>query len=193
MSLANRNLYDLTVDAYQTASGVEQPLAAALRLPANSFTSGDVLGLAGDFSQGVLRYDFHANPNYTNQVLNEIRVVSLDTISNDIIVTNNTGLFSLYEIASIDFVISIIRPGETDATKSLATVSKALIVDGALNHVPFALPVAQYLGKRSAVYSTVVNFQDGTQQLNEVQLIDDLNSIGKLINLMSSRLNLHNS
>jgi len=36
----------------------------------------------------------------------------------------------------------------------------------------------------------VVNFQDGTQQVNAVQLIDDLNSIGKLINLTVSKLNL---
>jgi hypothetical protein len=193
LCLTNRTLYDITVDAYQTAKDPEQTFATVARVPANNIISAKALGLAGDLSQALLHYTFHANPNYTNQVLNEIRVVNLDTISDDIIVTNNTGLFSQYKIAGIDFVISLIRPGETDATKALATVSKALTVDGAINHIPFALPVAQYLGKRSAVYSTVVNFLDGTRQLNDVQLIEDLNSIGKLINLTFSRLNLHKS
>jgi hypothetical protein len=51
--------------------------------------------------------------------------------------------------------------------------------------------VAQYLSKWAAVYSTVINFEDGTQQVNAVQYVDDLNSIGKLINLTVSKLDLH--
>lgn len=183
-SLANHTLYDAEVTAYQDTTG-ETHLAAPIEISANRAAA-----VIGSGAASTLRYSYVANPDYLNQVLKEIRVVNLDTISDDLIVTNNTGLFDLYKIASIDFVMSIIRPGETDPAKALAVASTTIIKDGVINHVPFTLPVAQYLSRCSAVYSTFVNFRDGRQQANPAALIDDLNSIGKLINLTVSKLNL---
>ena len=192
-ALINKTLYSINLEAYQTMAGDEQALNTPLTLPANAAVSAVSAGIPADFSQVTLRYSFQAEMTFINQVLSEIRVVNLDTISDVVIVTNNTGLFSLFKIASIDFMISIIKPGETDPTKALRTACKNLIIDGAINNVPFILPVAQYLSRWSAVYSTVVNFQDGTQQINPAMLIEDLNSIGKLINLTVSKLNLKKS
>jgi hypothetical protein len=191
--LLNRTLCDVVLDAIQAPASDEQVLAAPVRLGPNGVADSSVLPFPVDSTPPVLRYTLLGTSAYLSMVLNEIRVVNLDTISDVIIVTNNTGLFSLFKIASIDFVISIIEPGQTDPEKALATASKSLIVDGAVNNIPFVLPVIKYLAKRSAVYSTVINFQDGTQQMNPVQYIDDLNQIGKLVNLTVSRLNLKKS
>jgi hypothetical protein len=189
--LVNRTFYEITVDSYQAAATDEPTLLkSALRVPANNSVSADSVGVTGDVSHAVFGYAYHANADYVDQVLKEIRVVNVDTIDDDIIVTNNTGLFSLYNITSIDFAVSIIEPGETDPKKALAVASTTLIKDGVINHVPFTLPVAKYLSTKSAVYSTVVNFANNTQQVNPAQLIEDLNKAGKLINLTVSRLNL---
>jgi hypothetical protein len=183
-SLANHTLYGAEVTAYQGKTG-ETLLPAPIEVPANR-TAAPI----GSGAPTTLRYSFVPNPDYLNQILKEIRVVNLDTISDDVIVTNNTGLFDLYKIASIDFIMSIITPGENDPAKALAVASTTIIKDGVINHVSFTLPVAQYLSRYSAVYSTVVNFRDGRQQPNPASLIEDLNNIGKLINLTVSKLNL---
>ena len=187
--VVNRTFYDISVDSYETSTDRKQ-LATALLVPANNSVNADSVGVQGDLSLATFEYAYHPNADYLSQTLKEIRVVNLDTINDDIIVTNNTGLFSLCNITSIDFAISIIEPGETDPAKALAVASTTLLKDGVINHVPFTLPVAKYLSKWSAVYSTVVNFTNGSQQVNAAQLIDDLNSIGKLINLTVSKLNL---
>jgi hypothetical protein len=190
--LVNRTLYDIRLLQVQSETGDPVELATAITIPANQAVAAGANGLPADLSDTRFGYKLqdHA-PSYLNQVLNEVRAVNLDSITDDIIVTNNSGLFSMYKIASIDFLASIIKPGETDPANALCRVSKNLAVDGEINHVPFALPVAQYLSKWAAVYSTVINFEDGTQQVNAVQYVDDLNSIGKLINLTVSKLDLH--
>jgi len=189
--LMNRTLYDLGVDAYQTSDSNEQPIRPVLSLPAKSIANLDTAGISVNLSQAIFGYDLDsASPNngsYIANVLKEVRLNN-DTISDDLIVTNNTGLFSLYNIASIDMVLSIINP--SDPNTVLFSISKSLMIDGAINYIPFTLPIAKYLSKWSAVYTTVLNFKDGTQQVNDLQVIDDLNSIGKIINLTVSRLNL---
>jgi hypothetical protein len=190
--VVNRTLYDLRLSHTQTLTTDGVPMAQTVSVPANHAIPAGVDGIPVEISQTYFNYELrdHA-PSYLEQVLNEIRAVNLDSISDDIIVTNNSGLFSMYKIASIDFLASIIKPDEANPDNALCRITKNLAVDGEINHVPFALPVAQYLSKWAAVYSTVINFQDGKQQVNSAQYIDDLNSIGKLINLTVSKLNLH--
>ena len=187
--LVNKTLYKVSVDAYQTVLGSETLLPAPLQLPANGFVSTAAAGLFGDLPQVAFRCAFKPDSNYTDSVLKEVRI-NADTIRDQIIVTSNTGLFSLFKIDSIAFVLSIIKPGETDPEKALTRVSMRLSVDGAINQLPFVLPVNQYLSKWSAIYSTAVNFLDGTQQVNPPRIIDDLNAVGKSINLTASKLNL---
>jgi hypothetical protein len=52
------------------------------------------------------------------------------------------------------------------------------------------LPVASYLSKWSLAYSSVIHFADNSIQQNDPQHIEDINSVGKLINLTVSNLNL---
>ena len=193
--LMNRTLYDLEVDAYQTPDSNEQPIRPALPIPAKSIINLDAAGISVNLSQAIFDYDLDSsspnNGSYIANVLKEVRLDN-DNISDDIIVTNNTGLFSLYHISSIDIAISIINP--SDSKTVLFTMSKSLIIDGAINYIPFTLPIAKYLSKLSAIYTTVLNFTDGKPpQVNDLQVIDDLNSIGKIINLTVSKLNLQKS
>jgi hypothetical protein len=87
----NRTLYDINVDSYETMAAVEQiQLAQALKVPANSIVSADSTGLSDDISLAAFKYAFYSNPDYINQILTGIPLVNLDTINDDIIVTNNT-------------------------------------------------------------------------------------------------------
>lgn len=186
--LVNRTLYALGIDACQTEGGAEQAFTPTLLLPQNSTLRLD----PGVPANPTLRYSIDPgnSRDYIAQVLQEVRF-DQGNVHDDITVTNNGGLFGMFNIAAIDFSISIINPGETNPGNALSTNSLTLSVDGAINKVQIVMPVARYQSKWAAVYSTVVKFQNGAQQANGLQYIDDLNSIGKLINLTVSRLNLH--
>jgi hypothetical protein len=138
----------------------------------------------------TLNYDYKVNLDYINQVIKELRF-NADQVDDDIIVTNNTGLFATYGITAIEFFISIIKPGETDPAQALITAQKTIMQDGVINHVPFVLPVTAYLSKWSAVYYTVISFANGTSNATNPVLIDDLNSVGKIINLTITNLELN--
>jgi hypothetical protein len=57
----------------------------------------------------------------------------------------------------------------------------------------FALPVLSYLSQWSVAYSTVIHFTDNRVRQNEPQHIEGINSVGKVINLTVSNLNLRKS
>ena len=118
-------------------------------------------------------------------------------MKDDVIVTNNTGLFALYNIDHIDFILAIVNPVEPDPAKAVLYTTNviSLTTDGAVTFVDFVLPVVSYLSKWAVVYSTVIHFTDNTvqPQQNDPQHIEDINSVGKLINLTASNLNLHKS
>jgi hypothetical protein len=117
----------------------------------------------------------------------------VQNVTDSVIVTNNTGLFGMFNIKQIDIILYILPQGETDCSKALQTLTKSIVKDGSINYLPFVLPVGQYSSKWSAVYTTNLIFSDGTNQQNNIQVIEDLNSIGKVINLTVSILNLSKS
>lgn len=185
--LVNETLYDIQVRKFNKDS--EQILQPAVQIPANASVDlgsfdADPDPLASDFD-----YIYVPKQDYVDQILKEIRF-NTDDIDDDVIVTNNTGIFSMYHIKQIDFQISIIKPGETDPEKTLLKGQKCITQDGVINHIPFSLPLTVYLSKWSAIYSTIITFQDKDPQANPAILIEDLNSIGKIINLTTATLNL---
>jgi len=86
-------------------------------------------------------------------------------------------------------------PDEPDPAKALlyATNVISLATDGEVAFIDFVLPVVSYLSKWSIVYSTVIHFTDNRVQQNEPLHIEDINSVGKVINLTVSNLNLRKS
>ena len=111
-------------------------------------------------------------------------------VSDCFIITNNTGLFSLYSIKKIDATVYILAATETDVSKAFATVPLSITQDGKINNITFVLPVGDYIAGWSVVYATNITFIDTTTKQNNVQVIKDINSIGKVINLTASVLNL---
>jgi hypothetical protein len=140
----------------------------------------------------VPRYRYKASQDYINSVLAEMRT-DVQNVTDSVIVTNNTGLFGMFNIKQIDIILYILPQGETDCSKALQTLTKSIVKDGSINYLPFVLPVGKYSSKWSAVYTTNLIFSDGTNQQNNIQVIEDLNSIGKVINLTVSILNLSKS
>lgn len=130
--------------------------------------------------------------NYKDNILKEVRTDAGQVVKDDIIVTNNTGLFSLYNIDHIDFILSIVNPEDPEhPLYTTNVISLAKDKDGEVTFIDFMLPVVAYLSKWSVIYSTLIHFADNTTQQNDLQHIEDINSVGKLINLTVSNLNLH--
>jgi hypothetical protein len=192
--LVNRTLYDVAITNFTADSPNAGILNAAIaNITISGNTSVDLTTQYSDvslISTDALDYNYKANPDYINQVIKELRF-NADQVDDDVIVTNNTGLFATYGITAIEFFISIIKPGETDPAQALITAQKTITQDGVINHVPFVLPVTAYLSKWSAVYYTVISFANGTSKATNPVLIDDLNSVGKIINLTITNLELN--
>ncbi len=188
----NRTFYDVSVTGI--TSDTEKIIDPALTVSKNNSMEAPIPVTVDNFSLIIPIYTYSLNQDYNNSVLAEMRV-DVQNVSDIIIVTNNTGLFNMYKIAEVDIVIYILPTGETDISKAIRTVSKSINADkdGAINYVPFVLPVDQYSRKWSVHYSTTVIFTDGRNPQNNVQIIEDLNSIGNVINLTVSNLNLSKS
>lgn len=200
--LLNQTLYDINIKAIAPKDdSVAVPLSNSNSLfviknstaanVADNIQSSDIN--ADNYLSILPYYAYVPNKDYFNTVLNEIRIDAQKNISDSIIVTNNTGLFGLYNINRIDVTIYILSADETDFSKAFDTIPISIIKDGSINNVPFTLPIGNYISKWSVVYSTNLTFSDGTTQQNNVQVIKDINSIGKVINLTVANLNLSNA
>lgn len=183
----NRTFFDISVSALVT--DVETAITPPLVINKNSVVQVPATVTADNFLTTIPKYTYNLSQDYNNSVLAEMRT-SVQNVTDCIIFTNNTGLFSLYHIKQIDITTYIVLAGETDLSKALRTIAISVVTDGVINYMPFVLPIGQYSSKWSVVYSTNILFADGSTQQNNVQVIDDLNTIGKVINLTVSNLNL---
>ena len=193
--LINKTL--LTISASQLADKNDDPksLDPPLTINPNQAVSTNAITDLTEIPFTQFQYNYEVQPDYRDKILNEIRTDAGQVVKDDVIVTNNTGLFALYNIDHIDFVLAIVNPAEPDSVKAMLYTTNviSLTKDGAVTFVDFLLPVASYLSKWSVVYSTVIHFTDNTVQQNDPQHVEDINTIGKLINLTVSNLNLHKS
>jgi hypothetical protein len=193
--LINKTL--LTISASQLADKNDDPksLDPPVTINPNQAVSTNAITDITEIPFTQFQYNYEVQPDYRDKILNEIRTDAGQEVKDDVIVTNNTGLFALYNIDHIDFVLAIVNPAEPDAVKAVLYTTNviSLIKDGAVTFVDFLLPVASYLSKWSVVYSTVIHFTDNTVQQNDPQHVEDINAVGKLINLTVSNLNLHKS
>jgi len=195
----NQTLYDISLNALVT--GIDSELMPAKSnnplLVISNNTVANITALqpplnitTDNYSTVIADYSYAAPKDYFNTILTEIRIDAQNNIRDSIIVTNNTGLFSLYNINRIDVIVYILAADETDVAKAVASVPISIIKDGSINNVPFTLPVGTYITSWSVVYSTNLFFTNGSTQQNNVQVIKDINSIGKVINLTVATLNL---
>jgi hypothetical protein len=191
--LINKTL--LTISASQLADKNDDPksLDPAVTINPNQAVSTNAITDITEIPFTQFQYNYEVQPDYRDKILNEIRTDAGQVVKDDVIVTNNTGLFALYNIDHIDFVLAIVNPAEPDPVKAVLYTTNviSLTKDGAVTFVDFLLPVASYLSKWSVVYSTVIHFTDNTIQQNDSQHVEDINTVGKLINLTVSNLNLH--
>lgn len=182
--LANKTLYDISIRDLAQPDGVTVPFV--LDIPANT----KVPAPAQITDSTVINYSYTANEAYISQVLYEKRLTTDQQVKDTLVITSNSGLFSAHQIESIDSYISILKQGESDPEKALANAYLKLTDDGGINVVAFTLPVASYQSQWSVFYKTVIHFNDDTVQDNDPQVIEDINAIGKIINLTVSNLNL---
>ncbi|MEO7215513.1 hypothetical protein [Mucilaginibacter sp.] len=189
--LSNNSLYDVIINSYIN-NGTSADVTPAALIEGNNTVATSALSFGPAITNvSDLNYAYKANDDYVKQVLKELRF-NADEVDDSIIVTNNTGLFAKHNIKQIDFNISITKSGDTDPANVLTSATKSITEDGAINHIPFILPVANYLSNWSAIYYTVISFTDGTAQLaTDPVLIDDINRIGKVINLTATSLGLN--
>jgi len=195
--LLNKTL--LTISASQLADKNDDPksLDPPVTINPNQAVSTNAISDITEIPFTQFQYNYEVQPDYRDKILNEIRTDAGQVVKDDVIVTNNTGLFALYNIDHIDFVLAIVNPAEPDPVKAVLYTTNVISLkkekDGAVTFVDFLLPVASYLSKWSVVYSTVIYFTDNTVQQNDAQHVEDINTVGKLINLTVSNLNLHKS
>lgn len=186
--LSNNSLYDVAINSYSNSGATTDVTPPALIGGNNTVVTSSLDFGAAISNVSDLNYAYNADEDYVKQVLKELRF-NADEVDDSIIVTNNTGLFAKHNIKQIDFYISITRSGDTDPANVLTSATKSITEDGVINHISFILPVANYLSNWSAIYYTVITFADGTAQLaTDPVLIDDINRIGKVINLTATSL-----
>lgn len=197
--MVNQTLYDISVNdllipdvnANAPSSNTNPLYVVTKNLIANVNTFPAAIKVTTDNYQLVIPcYKYSATKEYFDSVLPELRIDTQKNVSDCFIITNNTGLFSLYSITKIDATVYILAATETDISKAFATVLLSITQDGKINNINFVLPVGDYIAGWSVVYATCITFIDGTTKQNNVQVIKDINSIGKVINLTASVLNL---
>jgi hypothetical protein len=190
--LINKTL--LTISASKLADKNDEPknLEPPVAINANQAVSTNAITDVTEIPFTEFQYKYGVQPNYRDKILNEIRTDAGQEVKDDVIVTNNTGLFALYGIDHIDLTLAIVNPDEPDPAKAVlkSTNVISLGTDGAVTFIDFVLPVVSYLSKWSVAYSTVIHFTDSRVQQNGPQHIEDINSVGKVINLTVSNLNL---
>ncbi len=190
--LINKTL--MPISAARLADKDDDPknLEPAVVINANQAITTTAITDVTEIGSTEFEYNYLPGQDYLDRILKEIRTDAQQVVQDDIIVTNNTGLFALFKINHIDFVMSIVNPDDPDPAHALHSTNLiSLATDGAVTFISFVLPVAKYLSKWSVVYSTVIHFTDNTSQPNDPQLIADINSVGKTINLTVSNLKLH--
>ncbi len=193
--LVNKTLLTISASGLTDNNDDPKSLDPPVTINANQAVSTNAIADITEIPFTQFQYSYELGPDYKDKILNEIRTDAGQGVNDDVIVTNNTGLFALYGIDHIDFVLAIINPNEPDPAKAVlyTTNVMSLATDGAVTFIPFVLPVASYLSKWSVAYSTVIHFTDNRVQPNDPQHIEDINSVGKLINLTVSSLNLDKS
>jgi hypothetical protein len=195
--LINNTLFTISASSLADKNDDPKALEPAVTIDPNQGVKTTAISDLTEIPFTEFQYSYVLGADYRAKILNEIRTDAGQVVKDDVIVTNNTGLYTLYGIDHIDFLLAIVNPAEPDPVKAVlyTTNEISLKTDGAVTFVDFLLPVASYLSKWSAVYSTVIHFTDQTvsPQQNGPQHIDDINSVGKLINLTASNLNLHKS
>ncbi|MDQ2718572.1 MAG: hypothetical protein M3Z26_02240 [Bacteroidota bacterium] len=192
--LLNDTFYDISIDSLSLDS--ETTLNPSLVIGNNNTLINNTSVVApppvtpDNYLNVIPRYTFKSSQDYINNILAEMSTdVQKVSIYDSVIVTNNTGLFKIYNIDHIIITLYILPEGVTDYTKVLP-LSKSIAMDGSINYIPFGLTIDQYSSKLTAVYTTYLTFTDKTVQQNEKQVIDNLNNIGKVINLTVTNLNL---
>ena len=197
--IGNQTLYDIAVTDLIIPDGNEIDLSAdekplfvvGKNTVANVNTFPPAIKVTADNYKSVIPfYKYSAAKEYFDSMLPELRIDPQKNVNDCFIITNNTGLFSLYGINKIDALVYILASTETDISKALATVTLSITEDGKINNISFVLPVDHYIAGWSVVYATNITFTDGTTKQNNVQVIKDINSVGKVINLTASALNL---
>jgi len=189
--LSNNSLYDIAISNYSNNGATSDVTPAALIGGNNTIAISSLSFGAAISNVSDLNYGYKADDDYVKQVLKELRF-NADEVDDSIIVTNNTGLFAKHNIKQIEFNISITKSGDTDPDNVLTSATKSITEDGVINHIAFILPVANYLSDWSAIYYTVITFTNDTAPLTtEPVLIDDINKIGKVINLTATSLGLN--
>jgi hypothetical protein len=195
--LINKTLFTISASSLADKNDDPKSLVPAVSITHNQAVSTTAISDLTEIPFTEFQYTYELGSDYRNKILNEIRTDAGQVVKDDVIVTNNTGLFALYNIDHIDFILAIVNPVETDPAKAVLYTTNviSLTTDGAVTFVDFVLPVVSYLSKWAVVYSTVIHFADNTvqPQQNDAQHIEDINSVGKLINLTASNLNLHKS
>lgn len=193
--LINKTLFAISASSLADKNDDPKTLDPAVAITHNQAVSTTAISDLTEIPFTEFQYTYQLGDDYRNKILNEIRTDAGQVVKDDVIVTNNTGLFALYNIDHIDFVLAIVNPAEPDPTKAVLYTTNviSLMTDGAVTFVDFVLPVVSYLSKWAVVYSTVIHFTNNTVQQNDPQHIEDINSVGKLINLTASNLNLHKS
>jgi len=190
--IINKTLLNIAATAFADKTDDPKNLDPSVSISPNQAIATTAIADVTEIPETEFEYSFKPDENYKDKILKEIRTDAGQQVNDDIIVTNNTGLFEMYNIDHIDFIFSIVDPNDPDTSHSLYNNNISLGTDGAVTFIPFALPVANYLSKWSVIYSTFIHFnKNDTIQQNDPQQIEDLNSIGKLINLTVSNLDLH--
>jgi hypothetical protein len=191
--LINNTLFTIAASSLADKNDDPKALEPAVTIDPNQGVKTTAINDVTEIPFTEFQYSYVLGHDYRAKILNEIRTDAGQIVKDDVIVTNNTGLYTLYGIDHIDFLLAIVNPVEPDPVKAVLYTTNEISTDGAVTFVDFLLPVASYLSKWSAVYSTVIHFTDDavSPQQNGPQHIDDINSVGKVINLTASSLNLH--
>jgi hypothetical protein len=187
--LFNKTIYDAQVSGYLTATGPDQPLQPFL-VKAEQTWSDQLPDFSSAGSDYAFDYTYQLNPVYADNLLPEMRT-DVAQVTDNVIVTTNAGLFSLFGIDHIDFEFQVLDPRATDTTPILSTASLRIDQDGKYFQLPFVLSASQYYSSRLASWYTIVSYRDRTDtSTSDPRQPFDLNSIGKLINLTPTNLHL---
>jgi len=187
--LFNKTIYDAQVSAFLTATGPDQPLQPFLVKAEQAWSDQlpDFDQASGPFA---FEYTYQLNPVYADNLLPELRT-DVAQVSDNVIVTTNAGLFSLFGIDHIDFEFQVLDPRATDANPVTSSVSLKIDQDGKYFQLPFVLSASQYYSNRLASYYTIVSYRDRTETTtSDPRQPFDLNSVGKLINLTPTNMHL---
>ncbi len=189
--LINKTLFDISASGIADKDDEPKNLNPSVLIPNNNAVKTTSIDDVAEINSTEFEYTFNINEIYTDRILKEIRIDAGQEVKDTIVITNNTGLFNIYHIERIDISLSIFNPDDPDLSRALYTTNTIeLTVDGDITFIDFMLPVANYLSKWSIIYLTTIHFTNAVVQQNEPKQINDINSIGKIVNLTASNLDL---